>query len=72
MARFLMEEEGWDVNQLDCDEPMSNHWGTAVGYAATGENDTDFIRYLPDKAADPRIKDFWGGKDALRLAAVRK
>lgn len=30
MVQFLVEEEGLDVNQLDCDEPMPNHWGTVI------------------------------------------
>ena len=68
MVRYLVEEEGLDVKQLDCDEPMPDHQGTVIAYAATGKGGADVVRYLLEKGADPRVKDCYGNWNALEIA----
>ena len=68
MLRFLVEEERLDVNRLDTDGQLPNHWGTPVAYAAKGKGGEDAIRYLLARGADPSVSDCWGSHDALSLA----
>lgn len=68
MLRFLVEEEQLDVNRMDTDRQLPNHWGTPVTYAAKGKGGGDVVRYLLARGADPTVKDCWGTHDALSLA----
>ena len=68
MVKFLVEEEGLDVNKIDTDRQLPNHWGTPVAYAAKGKGGEDVVRYLLAKGADPRVMDCWGNHNALSLA----
>lgn len=70
ILRFLVEKERLDVNRIDTDEQLPNHWGTPIAYAAKGKGGEDVIRYLLAKGADPRVKDCWGNHDALSLAEL--
>ncbi|MCJ1267213.1 hypothetical protein MMC22_007098 [Lobaria immixta] len=68
ILRFLVEEERLDVNRIDTDGQLPNHWGTPIAYAAKGKGGEDVVRYLLAMGADPRAKDCWGNHDALSLA----
>lgn len=68
MLSFLVEEEGLDVNRMDTDGQLPNHWGTPIAYAAKGKGGEEVVRYLLAKGADPSVKDCWGNYDALGLA----
>lgn len=68
ILRFLVEEERLDVNEIDTDRQLPNHWGTPVAYAAKGKGGEDVVRYLLARGADPRVKNCWGDHDALSLA----
>lgn len=68
MIRFLVEEEGLDVNRIDTEGRLPKHWGTPVTYAAKGKGGDDVVRYLLAKGADPRVMDCWGNHNALSLA----
>lgn len=68
MVRFLVEEEGIDVNKRDTEGQLPNHWGKPVTYAAKGKGGEDVVRYLLAKGADPRVMDCWGIHNALSLA----
>ncbi|MCJ1423548.1 hypothetical protein MMC29_001432 [Sticta canariensis] len=70
MLRFLIEDEQLDVNKIDTDGQLPNHWGTPVAYAAKGKGGEEVVRYLLSKGADPRVKDCWGTHDALSLAVL--
>ena len=71
MVRYLVEEEGCDVNALDTEKPLPMHFGTPIAYAARGpEGGKEVVAYLLGKGADPRIKDCWGGHNALSAAEV--
>lgn len=70
ILRFLVEEERLDVNKIDTDGQLPNHWGTPIAYAAKGKGGEDVVRYLLAKGADPRVKDCWGNHDALSLAEL--
>lgn len=68
MLRFLVEEERLDVNQMDTDGQLPNHWGTPIAYAAKGTGGEDVATWLLERGADPTTKDCWGIHDALSLA----
>ncbi len=68
MLRFLVEEERLNVNQMDTDEQLPNHWGTPIAYAAKGKDGVNVVTWLLERGADPTIKDCWGIHDALSLA----
>lgn len=68
MVRFLVEEEGLDVNRIDTEGQLPKNWGTPVTYAAKGKGGEDVVRYLLAKGADPRVMDCWGNHNALSLA----
>ena len=68
MLRFLVEEERLEVNQMDTDGQLPNHWGTPIAYAAKGRGGEDVVTWLLDRGADPTVKDCWGDHDALSLA----
>lgn len=70
MLSFLVEEERLDVNRIDTDGQLPNHWGTPVAYAAKGKGGEDVVRYLLARGADPSVKDCWGNHDALSLAEL--
>ena len=68
LLRFLVEEVRLDVNRMDTDGQMPDHWGTPIAYAAKAKSGENVVRYLLAKGADPRVKDCWGIHDALSLA----
>lgn len=70
ILRFQVEEERLDVNRIDTDGQLPNHWGTPIAYAAKGKGGEDVVRYLLAKGADPKVKDCWGNHDALSLAEL--
>lgn len=76
MLRFLVEEEGLDVNRTDTDGRKRSHWGTPIAYAAKGKGGEEAVRYLLSKGADPTkgcrdnhdafgLADFYGNEDVL-------
>lgn len=67
MVKYLVEEERLNVNRLDTDERLANHFGTPIAYAAKAKRGTAVIRYLLANGADPRVKDC-RGYDALTHA----
>lgn len=68
MVKFLVEEEGLDVNRLDTGGQLPDHWGTPVAYAAKGKGGEDVLRYLLSKGANPCVMDCWGNDNAISLA----
>ncbi|MCJ1268400.1 hypothetical protein MMC22_008288 [Lobaria immixta] len=70
LLRFLVEDVQLDVNRMDTDGQMPDHWGTPIAYAAKGKSGENVVRYLLAKGADPRVKDCWGIHDALSLAEL--
>lgn len=68
ILRYLVEDEHLDVNLIDTDEQLPNHFGTPIAYAAMGRGGLDAVWYLLSKGADPTVKDCWGGQNALNLA----
>ncbi|KAL9098984.1 MAG: hypothetical protein Q9163_005453 [Psora crenata] len=73
MVRFLVEQVGCDVNALDTDTPLPMHFGTPLAYAARVHGGgKEVVTFLLEKGADPRIKDCWGGHNALTLAESRE
>lgn len=67
MLRYLVEEERLDFNRIDMEVQLPNHWGTAIAYAAMGQDGEDAVQYLLAKGAEPTVKDCWGNHDALAL-----
>lgn len=66
MVEYLVDDLGLDVNLMDTDGQMPNHWGTPLCYAAqSGHGGEDVVRFLLDRGADPFIKDCWGILDAF-------
>lgn len=69
MVKYLMDDLGIDVNTMDTDGQMPDHWGTPLCYAARAEcGGEDVVRFLLDRGADPFIKDCWGIHDAFGVA----
>jgi len=68
MVKFLVEEKRLDINRIDTDVQLPNHWGTPVEYASKGKFGEELVRFLLAKGADPRVMDCWGNHDALSLA----
>ena len=70
MVKYLVDDLGLDVNALDTEGRLPNHWGTPLSYAinAGGDGTEVVVRFLLDRGADPSIKDRWGLIDALGLA----
>ncbi|KAF2233961.1 hypothetical protein EV356DRAFT_533263 [Viridothelium virens] len=61
MLRFLVDEEGLDVNRLDSDTGRAMHWGTPINYAAQQPKGAGVLLWLLDRGADPRIPGVDGG-----------
>jgi hypothetical protein len=58
MVRYLVEEVGLDVNELDSEESMGNFWGTPLCYSAKNPFDeAEVVKFLLEKGADPYIKE---------------
>jgi hypothetical protein len=72
MVRYLVDELGLDVNQMDTDGQLPNHCGPPLCYAAKGSQGEEVVRFLLERGADPKIKDCWGNHDALSLAKLHK
>lgn len=69
MLRLLVEEARLDVNRIDTDGQLPNHWGTPLAYAAKGKGGEDVVRYsLLAKGADPSVKNCWRNHDGISLA----
>lgn len=73
MVKYLVDEVGLDVNGLDTDEKLPNHWGTPLCYAIQILGDMEeVVTFLLDRGADPWIEDCWGGRNAVTLAEFYK
>ena len=70
MLEYLVEKEQLDVNKLDTDGQLPNHWGTPLAYAAKERHGADVVRWLLEKGADPKIKECFGHHDALSYAEL--
>ena len=70
MLDYLVVEEHLDVNKLDTDGQLPNHWGTPLAYAAKERHGADVVKWLLEKGADPKIKDCFGHHDALSYAEL--
>ncbi|KAI1075942.1 hypothetical protein F5B20DRAFT_557623 [Whalleya microplaca] len=68
ILRFLVEERGLNVNQMDSDVPAQMHWGTSINYAAKSRAGVGVVRWLLTKGADPTIKGLEDGSDAEGMA----
>ena len=69
MVKYLMDDLGIDINTMDTEGQMPNHWGTPLCYAAQPpRGGVDVVRFLLDRGADPFIKDCWGIHDAFGVA----
>lgn len=70
MVEYLVDELELDVNALDAEEKLPEHWGTPLCYAAhNARGGEEVVRFLLERGADPRIRDCWGNWDAIELAA---
>jgi hypothetical protein len=59
MVRYLVDELGLDVNQMDSEKPRGNHYGTPICYAAVEPCQcTEVVKFLLERGADPFIKGF--------------
>lgn len=73
MVKYLVDDVGLDVNALDTDEPIPDHWGTPLCYAARWHQDhEDVVRFLLERGADPSIKDVYGNHNAFSRAKFSK
>ncbi|KAL9629919.1 MAG: hypothetical protein Q9164_006663 [Protoblastenia rupestris] len=71
MVRFLADEVGCGVNDMDTGEKIPNFWGTPICYAVhAGEGGDEVVKFLLERGADPYVKDCWGSFDAFRLAEM--
>lgn len=70
MIKYLVDEVGLDVNELDSEEPMGNYWGTPICYAAHNPHDcAEVVSFLLERGADPYIKEAMDGTyDAFSYA----
>ncbi|KAG9233228.1 ankyrin repeat-containing domain protein [Amylocarpus encephaloides] len=70
MVKYLVEEVGLDVNEMDSEESMGNYWGTPICYAARNPFDcAEVVRYLLEKGADPEVVECMEGvNDAFSYA----
>ncbi|KAF2175310.1 hypothetical protein K469DRAFT_702328 [Zopfia rhizophila CBS 207.26] len=76
ILRYLVDELGLDVNQMDTDVPRGHlHYGSPLNYAAKEKNGIGVVKWLMAKGADPAIKSTDGGDlamDAEGYAAAYK
>ena len=73
MVKYLVDDLGLDVNALDTESQVPNHWGTPLCYAArVYRGGEEVVRFLLDRGADPSIKDCWGIHDAFGVAEFTK
>lgn len=56
MLRFLVEEAWLDVNRMDTDGLLANHWGPPIASVEKGAGGEDAVRYLLARGADPRLR----------------
>lgn len=72
MVRYLVDEVGLDVNQLDADTTVPLHPGPPLLYAANQPAQGDrVVRFLLERGADPYITPVWDDRDAFGLAQFR-
>ncbi|KAI9678378.1 MAG: hypothetical protein M1822_008024 [Bathelium mastoideum] len=69
MIRFLVEEQGFNVNESDSNMARAMHWGTPISYAAQKREGIGVVRYLLERGADPSIQGA-DGADAYGNAKV--
>ena len=55
-VEVLVEEEWLDVNRMDIDVLLANHWGPPIAHADKGKGGEDAVRYLLARGADPRLR----------------
>jgi hypothetical protein len=73
MVEYLVDNLGLDVNALDTEGQLPNHWGTPLCYAARYQRGSkEVVRFLLSRGADPSIKDCWGIHDAFSFAEFTK
>lgn len=75
VVKYLVEELGIDVNQMDAEEKVPDRWGTPLCYAAKGyphDGGEVVTQYLLAKGADLYIKDIYGIHNAFTLAKGNK
>ena len=68
VLRYLVEEVGLNINQLDSDIPRHFHWGTPINYAAKHSHGARTVAWLLGKGADPTILGLDSGQDAEGIA----
>lgn len=64
----MVEEEWLDVNRMDTDGLLANHWGPPIAHAEKGKGGEDAVWSVLARGTDPRAKSCWGYYDALSLA----
>ncbi|KAL1988952.1 hypothetical protein VTN96DRAFT_6941 [Rasamsonia emersonii] len=73
IVKYLVDELGMDVNQMDTDGKLPDHWGPPLCYAAKWrDGGEEVVRFLLERGADPTIKDCCGNHDAFSLAEFTK
>jgi hypothetical protein len=72
VVEYLLDQMGIDINKMDTDGKLPNHWGPPISYAAKERTGAEMVRYLLERGADPYIKDCWGDHNAFSLAEFYK
>lgn len=82
MLRYLVDEVGLDVNQMDADRSIPMHLGTPLHYAIEGpqlrysmtnaEQSVKVVRFLLERGADPYQPSHGSSRDAFGAAEYYK
>ena len=66
MVQYLVDDLKLDINAMDTEGQLPNHWGTPLCCVSrTAHGGEQVVRFLLDQGADPSIKDCWGIHGAL-------
>lgn len=68
MLRYLVEEQGLNVNAMDSEVPRVMYEGPPLNYAAKERRGAKVVRWLLGKGADPQLKCLYNGCGALAMA----
>ncbi|KAL9622403.1 MAG: hypothetical protein Q9160_003247 [Pyrenula sp. 1 TL-2023] len=68
MLRYLVEQQGLDVNAMDSEVPRVMYEGPPLNYAAKERRGAKVVRWLLEMGADPELKSLYDGCGALAKA----